>query len=967
MCSCRCLPSWCTFTCVSVSLFLLYCAFLSKTLVEVMLPGGLFGYDLAPGPDGAAVRTLDPHWADGQALEVWVWLSDDRSAASLSRNAVAKLPQLVPADLSLGADALALRGPEDAAEAAAARQARMRSAKQTKSKKKRMRPPQQAVLLWHSDAPTYGWSETSTVKMGVNLTEANLPQPLWDAAIAGKSLYVHAVVSHRGVPAGRDRSRDKMLEVRATTRTTKMTTQKAVKPAWRLFPSMCDVCGDPNTPVAPPDASAGELVTAARDAPPSPHWKPRAAFRLVADFTRFPRDQVPPLMLRHLRVNRQGRYAPFSFADEVGLTTDKLIPLNDTLRVLPLELELSPSSLARWQLGALMEQSIELMQSGMGAEGKDTDEIRYMLTETSPTVLLLTLVVSLLHTLFDVLAFKSDIQFWRKLKTLRGLSTRAVVTSLVCHAFVVAYLHHQETSKLVLVPAAFGVLLQAWKAWKVVWGNLSFRDLASTVVGSAVNGGSGGGGGDGNNDGADAVRGVSAASEAREIQQTQYYDRVAGTYLGQVLYPVVVGSAIYSLFCAGHSGWYDWFISSAVGAVYTFGFIAMTPQLFINYKLRSVAHLPWRFLVFRALNTFIDDMFAFIIRMPTMHRLSCFRDDLVFFIYMYQRWCYPVDASRQSVGVEDEVAGEAAAATSAPSETTPVEMLRVQGAEKNADDDEQEHSQQPPAESSVPASDAKDASRLNEMVVEVMRTGREIATVFERGIREYTAYYGKRHLKVPPPELAQADKTFAEAAKLAAHALARSSLLADDNGATTSLPVSRESLEKGRINLKKLRGRSLACRMQTADALGFTSDAVLYAREASGIFAEIGDEKRLYECLNNSVLPLLEMWGEGKRAGDVAVLDLAIDATATMIALLEGPSARELNNSLGEQRHTRAQKIAKHMEMQANLQRVKRGQVEVEMIRGSGMHREITFKVKGAGGVAVSTPPSLVRRRGEGK
>ena len=55
-----------------------------------------------------------------------------------------------------------------------------------------------------------------------------------------------------------------------------------------------------------------------------------------------------------------------------------------------------------------------------------------------------------------------------------------------------------------------------------------------------------------------------------------------------------------------------------VGAVYTFGFIAMTPQLFINYKLRSVAHLPWKFLMFRALNTFIDDLFAFIIRMPTM-------------------------------------------------------------------------------------------------------------------------------------------------------------------------------------------------------------------------------------------------------------------------------------------------------------------------------------------------------------
>ena len=32
--------------------------------------------------------------------------------------------------------------------------------------------------------------------------------------------------------------------------------------------------------------------------------------------------------------------------------------------------------------------------------------------------------------------------------------------------------------------------------------------------------------------------------------------------------------------------------------------------------------------------------------MPTMHRLSCFRDDIIFFIMLYQRWIYPVDRAR---------------------------------------------------------------------------------------------------------------------------------------------------------------------------------------------------------------------------------------------------------------------------------------------------------------------------------
>lgn len=32
--------------------------------------------------------------------------------------------------------------------------------------------------------------------------------------------------------------------------------------------------------------------------------------------------------------------------------------------------------------------------------------------------------------------------------------------------------------------------------------------------------------------------------------------------------------------------------------------------------------------------------------MPTLHRMSCFRDDIVFMVFLYQRWVYRVDKSR---------------------------------------------------------------------------------------------------------------------------------------------------------------------------------------------------------------------------------------------------------------------------------------------------------------------------------
>ena len=51
--------------------------------------------------------------------------------------------------------------------------------------------------------------------------------------------------------------------------------------------------------------------------------------------------------------------------------------------------------------------------------------------------------------------------------------------------------------------------------------------------------------------------------------------------------------------------------------------------------------MPWKTLMYKTLGTFVDDLFAFCIKMPFLHRLACLRDDVVFFVYLYQKWKYP--------------------------------------------------------------------------------------------------------------------------------------------------------------------------------------------------------------------------------------------------------------------------------------------------------------------------------------
>jgi hypothetical protein len=103
------------------------------------------------------------------------------------------------------------------------------------------------------------------------------------------------------------------------------------------------------------------------------------------------------------------------------------------------------------------------------------------------------------------------------------------------------------------------------------------------------------------------------------------------------------------------------------------------PSLYINYRLKSVAHMPARAMTYKFLNTFIDDLFAFTIKMPILHRLATLRDDVIFFVYLYQAWAYKVDYTRVNEfgqgGEDEEVEAKKA--------SQPLKASPGQGADEN--------------------------------------------------------------------------------------------------------------------------------------------------------------------------------------------------------------------------------------------------------------------------------------------
>ena len=86
---------------------------------------------------------------------------------------------------------------------------------------------------------------------------------------------------------------------------------------------------------------------------------------------------------------------------------------------------------------------------------------------------------------------------------------------------------------------------------------------------------------------------MSTELEDKLAKATLEADRFSTHYIGSALIPLVLSFIIRSLIYDRHKSWYSWFIGSLTSCVYTFGFVFMCPQLYINHKLKSVSHLPW--------------------------------------------------------------------------------------------------------------------------------------------------------------------------------------------------------------------------------------------------------------------------------------------------------------------------------------------------------------------------------------
>ncbi|KAL4763557.1 CLPTM1 family protein [Aspergillus foveolatus] len=378
------------------------------------------------------------------------------------------------------------------------------------------------------------------------------------------------------------------------------------------------------------------------------YYHPNFTLSVVPDSGNMKYRQIHPAIRRHTQLEatgardasgQNGWYYPIVFLNTFWQLRSHMVELNSTVETIPLRFTLQ--NLQNWKFAMMASLDENAKQTAKqaafggttpgGGDGSEFEMIKEVLLDTNIWLLGTTGVVTILHMIFETLAFKNDISHWRKKKDNVGTSVRTILANVFMQTIIFLYLmdNSENTSWMILASQGFGIVLEAWKVTKTVNVRLrpppagSFFSFLPYVV---------------------VFEDKHKLTETEK--KTQEYDEIAFRYLYIIAVPLLGAYAAYSLMYNTHKSWYSYIIETLVGSVYAYGFLMMVPSLYINYRLKSVAHMPGKAMTYKFLNTFIDDLFAFTVKMPWLHRLATLRDDVIFFIWLYQSYKYKVDYTR---------------------------------------------------------------------------------------------------------------------------------------------------------------------------------------------------------------------------------------------------------------------------------------------------------------------------------
>lgn len=244
---------------------------------------------------------------------------------------------------------------------------------------------------------------------------------------------------------------------------------------------------------------------------------------------------------------KNGWYYPVLYLNTFWQLKTHMVELNTTIPYETLPINVHLDKLSNWKFSLMasidegMKETAQKAARGeatpSGGDGSEMELFKEILLDSNIYLLGTTVVVSIFHMIFEMLAFKSDVSHWRKKKDNVGTSVRTILSNVVMQLIIFLYLmdNNEKTSWMILFGQGMGIAIEAWKVTKAV--NVRLREptpgsrfsfLPYVVV----------------------FEDKHKLSETEE--KTEEYDKIAFQYMTYLAIPLLLAYAVYSLMYDTH-------------------------------------------------------------------------------------------------------------------------------------------------------------------------------------------------------------------------------------------------------------------------------------------------------------------------------------------------------------------------------------------------------------------------------
>ena len=254
-----------------------------------------------------------------------------------------------------------------------------------------------------------------------------------------------------------------------------------------------------------------------------------------------------------------------------------------------------------------------------------------LIRNNSTFYLIILFTVNTLHTIFSYLGFSSDISYYKNLKKLDGVYTKYIFFNIFYMFITFIYILLQGANFLVKIELFISFVIEFWKLKKIFKINIELKNFPHIIR-------------------------LEYKKSFETEEARDYESEAVDMMVKYMLFPIGVLYLGYRIYYYSDNiiknNWRSvviFIIEYIYFLLNVFGFILLTPQIYLNYKLKSVEHLPMKAMTYKFLNTIIDDLYAFAVKSPLLYRIFCFRDDVIFVIYIYQIFKYRKNSRKEMV------------------------------------------------------------------------------------------------------------------------------------------------------------------------------------------------------------------------------------------------------------------------------------------------------------------------------